>query len=445
MQITEITNCRSCGEKLPKDNVLNLGKQTVVDFLLPGETGRGISPLELVACPYCQLLQLRHTVDSDTLYRVFWYRSSISESMRASLQDVVEAAHRKVSLFADDYVCDIGSNDGYLLGCYPPNVNRVGFEPATELAKEASEHTDGVFIPDYFSAVPALTASKNKLYKIVSAVAMFYDLPDPGRFLEDVRSILHPDGIFVVQMNYLGIMLQNLVYDNIGHEHLCYYSLTTLNDLFRRKGLVIVDVEQNMVNGGSFRVYAIRDTAFAAYTYRLGVPATMRRVRGMLDEEVGMFSHDAYTDFAERVTAHATQMKSFLSELRARGKRVFAYGASTRGSTLLQTICGDIPATSLLAGVAERDPRKYGRRMAQLDLPIIPEAEARKEADYFLLLPYQFWDVISQREHEWMLAGGKFIIPLPRPRVVTMAEVGAPGTFLPVAVDIEKSLEELVG
>ncbi len=440
MQITEITNCRSCGEKLPLQNVLDLGKQTVVDFLLPGETGRGISPLELVACPYCQLLQLRHTVDSDTLYRVFWYRSSISESMRASLQDIVESAERHVDLMTGDYVCDIGSNDGYLLGCYPPHVNRVGFEPARELAEEASKNSDGVFIPDYFSAPPAISASKNKLYKAVTAIAMLYDVPDPGRFLDDVRSIIHPAGIFIVQMNYLGTMLRNLVYDNIGHEHLCYYSLTTLNDLFTKHGFLITDVEQNMVNGGSFRVYAKKNLTGG----RRSEPR-VRHVREMLNEEAGMFSHDAYTDFAERVTAHATQMKSFLSELRARGKRVFAYGASTRGSTLLQTICGDTPATSLLAGVAERDPRKYGRRMAHLDLPIVPEAEARLEADYFLLLPYQFWDAISLREREWMLAGGKFIIPLPRPRVVTMVEIGAPGTFLPVAVDIDKSLEELVG
>lgn len=439
MKLTERTTCRSCLATLPTENVLDLGKQTIVDFLMPGEKGRGSAPLQLVACPKCTLLQLRHTVDPDTLYRQFWYRSGVNEQMREALQDIVDSAMAGTKLQDGDFVGDIGSNDGTLLSFYDNSrvwVKRVGFEPALALAKESWEKLDdGVVLSDYFSASAALGASGGCKYKILTAIAMFYDLENPVQFLNDVYKTLDDNGVFIVQMNYLKLMLGNLAFDNIGHEHLCYYSLTSLNSLFNRCGLTVVDLELNGVNGGSIRVYAKKVTT---------APQKMHpRVLDLLDEEKLSITPAIYKKFAERVEETAKELKDFLMRLKKAGKNVYAYGASTRGSTLLQTVLKTPASHKLLQGVAERDPNKYGRSMAGLGLKIMPEEEVRDFADYCLVLPYHFWQSISQREKPWMMSGGKFILPLPLPRVVSIADLA--GSKVPVAVELSKEVTGVGG
>jgi NDP-4-keto-2,6-dideoxyhexose 3-C-methyltransferase len=424
MNLTERTICRSCTTPLPKENVLDLGKQTIVDFLMPGEKGRGSAPLQLVACPHCTLLQLRHTVDPDTLYREFWYRSGVNEQMREALQDIVDSAMAGIKLQDGDFVGDIGSNDGTLLSFYDNSrvwVKRVGFEPALALAKESWEKLDdGVVLSDYFSAAAALGASGGHKYKILTAIAMFYDLDNPVEFLHDVYKSLADDGVFIVQMNYLKMMLGNLAFDNIGHEHLCYYSLTSLNTLFNKCGLTIVDLELNGVNGGSIRVYAKKVT---------DKPQKMHpRVLDLLDEEKLSITPEVYRKFGQRVEETAKELKDFLTRLKKAGKNVYAYGASTRGSTLLQTVLRTPASKKLLHGVAERDPNKYGRSMAGLGLKILPEAEVRDFADMMLVLPYHFWPSISLRERPWMMGGGKFILPIPYVKVVSWQETGLVST-----------------
>lgn len=420
MLITERMTCRSCDVQLPKTNVLNLGNQTIVDFLLPGEKGRGEAPLELVLCENCNLLQLRHSVNQDVLFRKFWYRSGVNEQMRAALLDIVKSALERVDLKDGDFVCDVGSNDGTLLKFYdssPEWVKRVGFEPATELAEESwKKLEDGIILSDYFNAKAALSASGGYKYKIVSGIAMFYDIESPRLFLNDVYSVLDEEGIFIVQMNYLRTMLRNLSFDNIGHEHLCYYSLTSLNKLFNCCGFTIVDLELNEVNGGSIRVYAQKNTERA--------PRKMsQRVAHLLNEEDQASDAQLLSKFAKRVTDVSAALKYFLCQLKLAGKTVYAYGASTRGSTLLQTMLQGTSATELIAGVAERDQNKYGRKMAGLGLEIVSEEEARAKADFMILLPYHFWSSISQRERKWMEAGGKFILPVPYPKVASLSDL----------------------
>lgn len=425
MKITERTTCRSCLTPLPKVNILDLGKQTIVDFLLPGERGRGSAPLQLVACPKCTLLQLRHTVNPDVLYRTFWYRSGVNEQMRAALQDVVDEATSRVKLKDGDFVGDIGSNDGTLLSFYdngPVWLKRVGFEPALALAKESWDKIeDGVVLSDYFSANGALGATGGAKFKILTAIAMFYDLDDPAKFMNDVYATLADDGIFIVQMNYLKMMLGNLAFDNIGHEHLCYYSLTSLNSLFNKCGFTIVDLELNGVNGGSIRVYAKKLNNVAPHKMH-------PRVLELLEEETLSMTPAVYQKFGERVDQLAKDLKDFLTRLHKAEKNVYAYGASTRGSTLLQTVLRTPRSRKLVKGVAERDPHKYGREMAGLGLKIMSEEDARDFADYFLLLPYSFWPSISQRENDWLRKGGRFILPLPYLKVVSWETAGLVAT-----------------
>jgi NDP-4-keto-2,6-dideoxyhexose 3-C-methyltransferase len=431
MNYTERKTCRACGAALPLQNMLDLGKQTIVDFLSDGEPGRGTAPLELVQCSHkgCELLQLRHTVDADTLYRTFWYRSGINEQMRKALYEVVKDSLRYTELRSGDAVCDIGSNDGTLLGFYPDEVKKIGFEPAEKLAEEscmsATRHLHVVC--DYFKGSTAERIIRGKKYKVVTAVAMFYDLDEPLEFLDDVASVLHPEGIFVVQMNYLGLMARNMAFDNIGHEHLCYYALSSLLPLFEHAGLKIVDVETNDVNGGSFRVYARRKNGHQI--------AVEDGVNVMLQEEREHLSRQV-KEFSQGVRSISLELCNFVTKLHRAGKKVYAYGASTRGSTLLQTVFGG-DSSYCLEGVAERDVHKIGKTTAGTGLKIVSEEEARENADYFLLLPYHFFSSIMRREQNWMESGGKFIVPVPYPRVYSARE-----GMKPQAVDLEK---ELVG
>ncbi len=436
--VEEKTLCRACGTKFSEKILLDLGDQEIVDFIDAGQEGRGRAPLQMVYCENCGLVQLRHTVDADTLYKKFWYRSSVNEQMRDALTDVVESACKRVDLQQGDIVCDIGSNDGELLLNYPSYIFKIGFEPADELAHEAAGRLRGrkdrnfEVIPSYFNLIEAMAASRRVPFKIITAIAMFYDLDDPETFLLDIRGCLAPGGLFVVQMNYLGLMVKNLAFDNIGHEHLCYYSLSTLKTLFEKCRLRIWDVELNDVNGGSIRVYAAHKEE------------QTRDVEDSVDEllrqEEVLLTQSSIQHFAERVGGTVKVLMSFLKELKKAEKKVYAYGASTRGMTLLQTLFKDERASDYIVAAAERDQRKYGKKMAGLDIPIVSEAEARQDADYMLVLPYHFWKSIREREKFWMTIGGKFILPLPYTRVMGM-HIGMGNVMMVVASDLTEELE----
>lgn len=434
MTYTERTTCRSCGHALVKENVWDFGNQTIVDFLAEGEEGRGKAPLQMVACRKCSLLQLRHTVDCDTLFRKFWYRSGVNEQMREALLDVIITVEKYVSLNNDDVVGDIGSNDGQLLSSYSPTLCRVGFEPAKGLAAEAQEKVpSAIMVSEYFGKDFALRASGGRKYKAITAVAMFYDVDDPGKFVRDIASVLEDDGVFIIQMNYLHSMLKNLTFDNVGHEHLGYYSFTALQSVLEQNGMKVVHAELNEVNGGSIRVAARKGTIWPRD----------KSVREILEIERSVVLEDSYKGFGDRVREVSTQLKTFLQSLKAAGKTVYAYGASTRGSTLLQTMLGDTPATEFFAGVAERDPNKFGLSMAGLNLPIVSEQIAREAADYMFLLPYHFWPSIQKRERTWMLTGGRFIVPLPFPRVLKLAPVPGCSEFSIVKRNLIEELSEV--
>lgn len=432
MLITERTTCRSCGKELPRENVLALGEQTIADFLEEGEQGRGRAPLTLVSCQGCGLLQLRYTVDPDTLYRRFWYRSSVNELMRAALADVVASIKKFAKVEKGDVVGDIGVNDGCILTNYEEGIELVGFEPAYQLAQEAQQRIPNAkVVADYFSAAKALEASGGKKYKALTACAVFYDLDDPNVFLKDVGEVLDEKGIFLIQMNYLRTMLRDLIFDNISHEHLCYYSLASLKQLVERHGLKIIHVELNAVNGGSIRVIMTKEQG--------------READGSVEEQLQQEQHSyleqSYRHFGERVQTTTRQLRDFLVAVRKAGKRVYAYGASTRGLVILQKVLGEESAREFLVGVAERDPNKIGKRMAGVNLSIVSEQEARKKADYFFLLPWHFWPTISRRERDWMAAGGKFIIPLPYPKVISLREGEKAQEFLPVIVELREELQ----
>src|SRR5712692_9020025 len=402
---TAITKCRVCGSSR-LDTVLFLGDQFVSDFVTSdGNSPRG--PLELVRCKNCGLIQLRHTFSRERLYRHYWYKSGISATMRSALGDLVAKACQIAKPNPNDLVLDIGCNDGTLLRSYRiRELLLVGFEPAENLVPEARKGTSWIF-NDFFTAKTFKQKFGEKKARIVTSVAMFYDLEDPNRFVADVVKILAPDGVWVVQQNYLASMLEHNGFDNVGHEHLEYYTLETMSKLLERHGLEVFDAERNDVNGGSFRTLIARKGKFAI---RKSV-AEMRRH----ETHLALNRHSTYEKFATDIEMIRSQVRNFVAGEVGRGKTVYVYGASNRGNTILQ-YCG--LDHTLIGKAADANPEKWGRKTVGTSIEIVSKEEARNDRpDYFLILPHHFLDEIRQDEKEYLESGGKFIVPLPEFRI----------------------------
>jgi NDP-4-keto-2,6-dideoxyhexose 3-C-methyltransferase len=396
--------------------VLSLGELYVSEFPAPGDPDGVKAPLELMLCRRCHLVQLKHTVPAESLYRNYWYRSGTNQTMRDALADITAKAEQLVRLRDGETVLDIGCNDGTLLASYSTGgIHRVGFDPAENLHKHSSRVAErvivGFFDAERFLADPDLASRRPK---VITSIAMFYDLDDPNRFVMDIKRVMHPDGLWILQMSYLPLMLKTNEVGNICHEHLEYYSLQALEYLLRRHDFDIVDAELNDVNGGSLRAYIRPSTAgadgFGDATYR---ELAAQRVQALRDREtkMGLTDTTVYTDFAFWAERLRKDVVEFIRGQVAAGKKVYVYGASTKGNTLLQYYGLD---HTLITAAAERNPDKWGRRTVGTHIPIISESDARAaRPDFFLILPWHFVDEFQAREREYLLAGGRFIMPMP--------------------------------
>lgn len=408
------TTCRVCDGSL--EPILSLGELYVSDFISPDGSDGTKAPLELVLCRRCRLLQLKHTVPAETMYRNYWYRSGTNQSMRSALADIANKSEMLMHLNSGDSVLDIGCNDGTLLASYKTGgLYKIGFDPAENMAVHSRKTADnvvvGFFTSEAFRTDPELARHRPK---VVTSIAMFYDLEDPNKFVSDVKAVMHPDGLWVVQMSYLPLMLKQNELGNICHEHLEYYSLQSFEFLLKRHDFEVVDLELNDVNGGSFRAYIQSRTArrsiFGDATYR---EIAAGRVQAIRDEEIriGLGDSAPYLEFALWVNRIKDDVVGFIKDKVAQGKKVYVYGASTKGNTLLQYF--DLDAT-LITAAAERNRDKWGKRTVGTHIPIISEEEARAaKPDYFLILPWHFLEEFQSREKPFLLSGGKFIVPMP--------------------------------
>ena len=312
---------------------------------------------------------------------------------------------------------DIGCNDGTLLGSYAvPGIHKIGFDPAQNLAVLSRQKADkvivGFFDADRFLADPDLQGLRPK---VVTSIAMFYDLEDPHKFVADIQRIMHPDGVWIVQMSYLPLMLKQNDFGNICHEHLEYYSLKSLEYLLGLCDFSIVDAQLNDVNGGSIRAVirnrAADQNAFGDEAYRKQAANRVTQLRES-ESELGLDFVTPYREFADRVQAIKRDVSSFVKDQVEQNKKVFVYGASTKGNTMLQYFGLD---NSVINAAAERNPDKWGKVTVGTRIPIISEAEARAaKPDYFLVLPWHFIEEFKVREHDYLSTTGKFIVPLPQ-------------------------------
>ncbi len=404
------STCRVCGSNRLTP-ILSLGEQYVTNFVddVQGNYPRG--PLDLVLCNSndggCGLLQLKVTVERDVMYRKYWYKSGISGTMVRALEDITSAAKKLMKLSAGDIAVDIGANDGTLLKQYEvPGLVRVGFEPSN-LWKLGVE-VDIQIINDYFNYVSFKRELGDKKAKVITSIAMFYDLEDPNTFVEDICKCLADEGVWIIQMNYLGLMVENNTFDNISHEHLEYYSLFSLTNLLERHNMEAFDVELNDVNGGSFRIYIKHKGSLVE-----GFPGREERLQKLkaYEQKMGFDNKEVYEKFANRIELNKKKLMEFLRKEKKKGKKIFIYGASTRGLVVLQYFGID---NKLIEGAADMNADKWGKYIVGTGIPIMSVEEYRKKRpDYLLVLPYHFIDEIRAQESEFLKNGGKMIVAIP--------------------------------
>jgi len=413
---TERQTSRISDEKLVE--LFGLGDFYLSDFIDAPVSDVEKAPLTLALDRKSGLLQLKHTAPLDKLYKQYWYRSGTNKTMTGELQSIVRKAVSLVRSVPDDIVLDIGCNDGTLLKYYGRNFYKVGFDPAENLRNYAEKHADLV-VTDYFTA----RSYYNKLSKparIITTVAMFYDLEDPHRFVSDLNDVLDPEGLWIVQMSYMPLMLKQLAFDNICHEHLEYYSLSSFEYLIKQHDLHIVDVELNDINGGSFRIYVRKNGSderlFATAPYR---DVAEFRIDSLFEYEnsLNLKNPGTYTSWFQEISGLKNQTVDFIKSEKSKGETIWGYGASTKGNTLLQWYGLD---NTLIDAIAERNPAKYGKFTVGTNIPIKAESEMRRaRPDYLLILPWHFISEFRDREREYLKSGGRFIVPCPRFEVIS--------------------------
>lgn len=371
-------------------------------------------PLILSQCIVCNLVQLRYTVSLDSMYREYWYRSGLNKSMVTDLKDVAIKSLKRVTLNREDLVLDIGCNDATLFEFIPDDVTKIGFDPARNLAESAAKNCD-YFVNEYFSEhhFNELRNSKfpsgNSKVKLITSIAMFYDLLNPIKFVEEVRNILADDGIWTIQFTDLYSMMKMNAFDNICHEHLEYYTLSYLEWLLAKFELEVFDAEYNKVNGGSLRVYV----AHRGFKKRKPiVDKYWNEEFEYLQSEEGSLS-----SFFKRTKEIRKKIVDLLKIFRKNGMVVHALGASTKGNTLLQYYGLD---ETLIDVAAEINTAKFGLKTVGSNIPIIAEDDSLLiNPNYYFVLPWHFKDTLMINFREYLNKGGALIFPLPQPHIVT--------------------------
>lgn len=410
-KIKEITRCR-ISDDTNLISVLSLGDQYLTG-VFPSDSKEEITcgPLELVWSPKSQLLQLKHSYSLDEMYGDnYGYRSGLNQSMVDHLRGKINSLEKKVDLLPGDCVIDIGSNDATSLKSYKTKgIKRIGVDPTGK--KFLEYYTDDIqLVPDFFPSPELSGKIGNAQVKIITSIAMFYDLDDPIKFAQSISNILAKDGIWHFEQSYMPSMLRLNSYDTICHEHLEYYTLFNIKRILDHADMKIIDVQMNGINGGSFAVTAAHKNS--------SVKANDVLINWLFEQELkmGFDTPKPFRDFEERVFKHREALKTLVSSLNTDNKKILGYGASTKGNVVLQ-FCGI--TVNEMPAIADVNPNKYGHFTPGTHIPIVSEQDALKmKPDYYLVLPWHFKDNIIKREAAFLENGGKLIFPFPEIEII---------------------------
>jgi hypothetical protein len=390
---TERTTCRVCDHH-ELETILDLGDQYLANFVRVKDASLPRCPLVLVQCGECGTLQLKHSINGDLIWREYWYRSSINQTMRDALGDVVNEAKHYAR---EGRWLDIGANDGYLLSRVGERFSKVACEPALNMHPLLEEHADKI-IGDYFSVEKALEQEPH--YEVVTSCAMFYDLDEPQKFVDDVAKCLSPSGVWINQLNDAPGMLKANAFDGICHEHRLYLDVPTIRDMYKKADLSIVGLSYNDINGGSVRIAAMKGRNTGVNPV-IGVPRT---------------DYQEVQAFARRVERWKILMNELLDMPTFRETELWGLGASTKSCCMLQYL----GKPDRFVAIGDRNPAKWGTFQAGTWIPVMDEATMRKARPGIVVpLIWAFRKEIMLREAQMLENGSAFLFPLPHPEIVT--------------------------
>jgi SAM-dependent methyltransferase len=369
-------------------------------------------PLQLALCQKCSLVQLLHTTKKEILYKNYWYESGINKTMKVHLRDLVQELYsmKKIELNKMK-VLDIGCNDGTLLNFYPKNVKKFGIDPS-QITKKIDKKKIKV-IKDFFPPRKNNLKNMNVKFDLITSIAMFYDLDDPNLFVKNIKRFLKSNGIWVFELSYLLDMIKLNSFDTICHEHIEYYSLSSLNYLMKINGLKIFKVTKNKINGGSIRCFVSHDDN-NAYDQSDNLTFLDKFFKDELKLKIK--NTKIYKKFFLNITKIKIRLNRLINDIKLKNKSIYVLGASTKGNTILQFI--DIDNKTIPYAI-ERNKEKIGAKTIGSNIHIISEQSIKKQQpDYKLVLPWHFKKEIIQREKKYLKDGGILIFPLPTIKII---------------------------
>jgi len=418
-------NCRIM-TNTPLIELFSLGEFYISDFIKTEGDYRGLKKwdLTLMLSPETQCLQLKENADKNFMYGKYWYRSGTNTTMKKELYDIATSCTQLSKIQLDEncsknIFLDIASNDGTLLSFVDNHIyRRIGIDPAEGSFQAEAKLNCERAVQDFFSKTVYESNALTKA-KIVTCIAMFYDLDDPISFLTEVYEIMEDDGLFVIQQSYMPLMIKQLAFDNICHEHVFYHSLYSMEYMLKQVGFKVVDVQLNDVNGGSFRTYIQKEKAnvnsFGSSPYRDVAQMRLQSLREY-EKTLKLEDKETYIEFWAKILHLRNETCDFIENAHKEGKSIWVYGASTKGNTLLQWFKLD---EKFIDGAAERSPYKFGLKTIGTNIPIHSEETMRNvHPDYLLILPWHFINEFKEREKEYLEKGGHFIIPCPKFEII---------------------------
>ncbi len=415
MNTSQITGCRSCAADT-LINVLSLGETPLANSLLTADQlaePEARYPLELAFCPHCTLVQITETVSPEKLFSEYFYFSSFSDTVLEHARTLAEKVIKTRGLNGTSLVMEVASNDGYLLQNYQrAGIAVLGIEPAANIAKVAQDERGITTICDFFSESLAHDLrGSGKTAAVIHAHNVLAHVPDLNGFVQGLAVVLKDAGVAVIEVPYVKDMIDRCEFDTIYHEHLCYFSLTALDHLFRRHGMFIQEVLHNPIHGGSLQIFVEKQGAGRETRQTENVGRMLQA-----EQDSGMDAPDFYLGFGARVERLRNDLLALLHDLKLQGKRIAVYGASAKGSTLLNYFG---IGRETLDFVADRSTIKQGRYTPGTHLPIYSPAKLLETMpDYVVLLTWNFAAEILMQQAEFRQRGGRFIIPIPELRIV---------------------------